>query len=189
MSNESNKSFKSSSDKDSDDEHLVIKYKSPLKRKKGEEEDMSEYVIGEKFKKACLATKRLKEIRNAVPTNVRLAQLEHDIQTIRHERDGMQIEIVELNDELNAHKRKCEATQRTATNFFGQKFEAYVKRNMDVLEGYTVDHVVTLNKRLQEVEARLNKQWELSNAVVQQILDKETARTVALDSLMAQNKK
>ena len=63
MSNESNESFKSSSDKDSDDEHLVIKYKNPLKRKKGEEEDMSEYVIGEKFEKACLATKKLKEIR------------------------------------------------------------------------------------------------------------------------------
>ena len=156
------------------------------------EEVVSEYVIDspscsiKRVKRA--ATSQLTKKLDYVPFHLRVETLERDVEQIRMERDGMQIELVQMRDELNAHKRRCEERQHTATTFFGNKFEIHVKRNMEILTGYTVDHVVNLNE-LKGVEDRLEKQWEKSNSIVQEIKEKEIARIVALDKMLAQNNK
>ena len=178
-------------DYNSDDDPVVVRYNT---KHKGEEV-VSEYVIDSPSRQSIkrvkrAATSQLTKKLDDVPFNLRVERtLERDVEQIRMERDGMQIELVQMRDELNAHKRRCEERQRTANTFFGNKFEIHVKRNMEILTGYTVDHVVNLNEKLKGVEDRLEKQWEKSNSIVQEIKEKENARTVALDKMLAQNNK
>ena len=49
--------------------------------------------------------------------------------------------------------------------------------------------LVKLRKDVEGVESRLTEQWEYSSSVIEEILEKESERSVALDLLLEQNKK
>ena len=159
---------------DSDDDSIVVTYKDGRKLKLLEDkyEDNSEFF---KKKKQETLTKTVDNLQ------LELVQLRNDNEALRYE-------IALIRKSLKLQKEGFDKRFDNARRFFGDEFRAHVQKNFDAASDYTVDNVVKLRKEVEDVEGRLTEKWEYNTSVVEEILDKESERSVALDLLLEQNK-
>ena len=159
---------------DSDDDSIVVTYKDGRKLKLLEDkyEDNSEFF---KKKKQETLTKTVDNLQ------LELVQLRNDNEALRYE-------IALIRKSLKVQKEVFDKRFDNARRFFGDEFRAHVQKNFDAASDYTVDNVVKLRKEVEDVEGRLTEKWEYNTSVVEEILDKESERSVALDLLLEQNK-